>query len=575
VTENLRDRVLGIFVRARRDLLAPPIFLNKVVVGDSLRISISRRGLRVELPKDLLEREDFEEVLLSTFRHALAHAHYCPYDVVTMRELLKAAYLELNNWDMAYFTLHIFADAQVDYFYLRNVFFRTPRHVYYRFEAKPRGVKQVVYSLYKVLFPEIKSHKVSGVVEDLGRQLAIIARASLPWNKKVRLMAKVLKTAIDYNVKEVSKKKVLKFLRKEFMPLREDFSRRGFEDIMTALGEIKDEKEAEAFFRYIISRRTDTEKALQQVKEYLKKIRKGRILEEKPKIPAKPAGKQKGLEEPYLPTTLAKPLRKLSSQLIKDAIWRSYWYKAKAERALIEFIQRSRSVRPVWAVARYPDDWTIEDEVEELDLEATFEEGPLIPEVNAVKWIRQPSTFGQSIASGYSPSAVIVLDSSKSMLSVFDDAATAAHIVYLSAKRKGGKTAVVNFSTNYVVADWNADNSIKEVFLSLRQGQMTIIPLGVIGRLVDIVEEPCFIIVITDCGWQNLVEALPYLSHLASRGHRVVVFHLVKGWRYERSLSMMRKTKGLKVVPVEKPEEDLRGLVLEEVEKMYHLTKYP
>jgi len=101
---------------------------------------------------------------------------------------------------------------------------------------------------------------------------------------------------------------------------------------------------------------------------------------------------------------------------------------------------------------------------------------------------------------------------------------------------------------------------------------MTILPIHEIGRLVNKLTEPCFIIIITDCGWQNIVEVLPYLSHLASRGNRVVIFHLTKGWKYPKSLSLVKRTQGVKIVSVEDPENDLRGLVLEEVAKVYGLA---
>ena len=570
--EKLELVILKVFVRARRELMAPPVFLERVEIGDTFKIAISKRGLRVCLPEDLVARRDFEEILLWIFRHALAHAHYCPYDIVTMKELLRAAYSEVGNWELAHFALHLFADAQVDYFYLRNIFLEIPKHIYYRFEIKPSGPDQIVYAMYKNLFPDIKEHRISTLVYDTGKQLAVIAKTSAPWLKKIRLMARVLSKAVSYQMKEVSKKAVAKYLKKQFISVREDFSRRGFEDITTVLSEMKDENEVKAFFDYVLSDRVDTEKTLKKIKEYLEKMKKTAGKIEKAKPPSKYAGEEKGLEEPFLPTKLAKPIGKIHESIIRDAIWRSYWHRARAEKALIEFIQKSRALKPTWAVAQYPDDWTVEDELEELDLEATFEEGPLIPEVNAVKWIRKASFLGQSIASGYIPSALIVLDSSKSMVSIFDDAATAAHIVYLSAKRKGGKTAVITFSSNYVVADWDAESRIKEIILSLRLGQMTILPVHEIGRLVGKLTEPCFIIIITDCGWQNIVEALPYLSHLASKGNRIVVFHLVRGWKYPKSLSLVKKTHGVKIVPVEDPENDLRGLVLEEVAKVYEIA---
>ncbi len=175
----------------------------------------------------------------------------------------------------------------------------------------------------------------------------------------------------------------------------------------------------------------------------------------------------------------------------------------------------------------------------------------------------------QVIASGYAPSTIIVLDSSRSMMQVFNDAATAAHIVYLSAKRKAGKVSAVTFSTNYLSAGWKDEDEIKETLLSIKLGQLTILPIHEIKRLADLSDESTFIVIITDGGWQNIHDAAKRLSDLASQGRRVVIFHLLRGWKYPKSLELLRKLEEIKVIPVAEPEEDLKGLVLEEAEKTY------
>ena len=102
---------------------------------------------------------------------------------------------------------------------------------------------------------------------------------------------------------------------------------------------------------------------------------------------------------------------------------------------------------------RYPDEWYIEDEIEDLDIETSLDEGPLIPDVTTLKWIEEPAPHGQTFASGFVPSAITILYASRSMREVHNEAAVAAFIAYLSARRAGGNTAVVTFSTGFISAD--------------------------------------------------------------------------------------------------------------------------
>jgi len=45
---ELKKRILELFVKAREELLAPPIFLRKVVIGEELRVRIA---LTMSLPR--------------------------------------------------------------------------------------------------------------------------------------------------------------------------------------------------------------------------------------------------------------------------------------------------------------------------------------------------------------------------------------------------------------------------------------------------------------------------------------------------------------------------------------------
>jgi len=144
---------------------------------------------------------------------------------------------------------------------------------------------------------------------------------------------------------------------------------------------------------------------------------------------------------------------KIELKSLKEILWKRYWFKSRAQRAIIRYLAESRNRRPAWSVMRYPDEWYIEDEIEDLDIETSLDEGPLIPDVTTLKWIEEPAPHGQTFASGFVPSAITILYASRSMREVHNEAAVAAFIAYLSARRAGGNTAVVTFSTGFISAD--------------------------------------------------------------------------------------------------------------------------
>ncbi|MBO3799919.1 MAG: hypothetical protein FGF52_02535, partial [Candidatus Brockarchaeota archaeon] len=161
------------------------------------------------------------------------------------------------------------------------------------------------------------------------------------------------------------------------------------------------------------------------------------------------------------------------------------------------------------------------------------------------------------------PSSLIVLDASKSMESVFDNAATSAFINLLSAEGVGGKTASISFSTDYYSVDWQGSMLEKEIALSLYFGNMTILPLGRIMELVSESENRVIINIITDCGWQNIEEVLPFLEQIVKRGHVAKIFYL-HGGDYPENLKKVSRVSGIRIIPVKDPEKDLQYLVARE-----------
>jgi len=289
---------------------------------------------------------------------------------------------------------------------------------------------------------------------------------------------------------------------------------------------------------------------VEELKEELKKAIRGARRGREEKVEAPTPGRGREGEEPELPSTLSKPLTKLGD--LEEAIWRALWYRARAEEFIIRYGGRRR--RGTWAIYAYPDLWMVEDDIEDLDVESSLEEGPLIPEETTLKPINLPSPSGEVIVQERAPTVLVVLDTSKSMLRAVEDAAIAAFTAYLSAKRAGGRTAVINFSTKYLAVGWGEPDIRKELALAFAQGELTILPLGGIKRLISELEpgEEVMIIIVTDCGWQNLREALGFLEDLASRGHRVVVLH-IEGWKYPKSVEAVARSRRLTLYRVKEP----------------------
>jgi len=118
---------------------------------------------------------------------------------------------------------------------------------------------------------------------------------------------------------------------------------------------------------------------------------------------------------------------------------------------------------------------------------------------------------------------LIIPDASLSMRKVHNEASVASFIAYLNARRTGGDTAAITFSTGFVSTKWEDPEEFKELVLSVRFDEFTIFPLHEVKALLLEKSEPCFIIMITDDGWQNLYEAIPFLEELRME-HKINIF---------------------------------------------------
>ncbi|MEM1508814.1 MAG: hypothetical protein QW291_05985 [Thermofilaceae archaeon] len=544
--------ITELFDRARSEMYIPPITSDVTITRGSVEIDIKGNVARLKIPEEILYDPEGGPILLWYFRHNLAHMHYCPYNLRTIQTLAKAAFQEVKSWSIAHNAVKVFADLQIDLLYLPLKYGQAPLHIFYEFESKPKGLDEFRYAAYKRLFGKmLKMHKIDPDASFYGTIASEVILSSRSWISKIKIIAALLK-----KLQALNKLKRLESSTGRNTPLYEDLEADMLNEASIAMSGVSKE-EARELYRHWIKHRVN----IKEIEKKFEGITKGQGSEKVSEIEVKT---EKGTgEEPELPSTLSKPLSKFSSA--EDAVWKALWYKARAQELIIEYGGYRRG--GTWAVYAYPDLWLVEDDLEDLDVEASLEEGSLIPEETTLKAVNLPSPAGEIIIQEQVPAVLVVLDTSRSMLGAIDDAAIAAFAAYLNAKKAGGKVAIVNFSTKYIAVGWEEQDFWKELALSISQGELTILPLGAIKILVNELEhgESAFIVLVTDCGWQNLREALGFLENLASKGHNVVVFH-IEGWKYPKSLEAVSRIPNLTFYRVRDPSL-LRYLVLSELKR--------
>jgi len=583
-------RARDLFNRAREELYCPPCTFKVATGKEEPQISPAPlpvlNGVVFVGPSMIPPECDQEKFLLWLFRHELAHAHNCPYDIKTAYSLESAAYTVVGQWDLAYLATLLFSDFQVDFNYLPRRFREDPYHVQV-LSNYCQGVGQITAATYRQILRGEVNFKLRKVLRDAAKEIEVVLLTNRSWHTKVQMMAVILERMRIRDPQLFSKKNVAKHIAENPLSVREDFHPASLKLFNDTLGSISDSSAAEAFYKQWILPRLP-QRADKRFQESLKV----RSREDKKKGAGKGSGKwdertpsslsgervtstestdqklgQPG-QEPLLSTSVSKHYRKLGSKFVDEAFWRRFWYKARAETTIMQFLAESATRRPTWAVAKFPDDWMIEDDIEKLDLELTLEDGPMIPEVTTMKWYEEPSSKGQSVITGFVPSVIAVLDGSMSMSNTRDEAATAAFIAYLCARRAGGETASITFSTNYVKSGWEDDEDSKEMALSLNFGEYTVFPIYAIEDLISKATGNCFVIIITDGGWQNIGEAIPMLERIVDRGHKVIIFQL-PGGQYPERIAALKRSPKFTIQKVDSPESDLQSLVLSEAMKTY------
>ena len=449
--------IVKLFNQAWSELYCPPVKLSIVKDAENpdSEAKFTVANGTIYLKPDVVPRgADPEKYLLWYFRHQLAHVHYCPYDIRTAYSLECAAYESVRDWDLAYLATQIFSDVQVDLHYLPRRFGELPYHVRMIGEKPSTLAEGIMKGIYLCVNPAIKIGNES--LAEAAREIVLVSSLERTWHTKVQMIASILNRLKKRNPNVFSKKELKKIIKKRPVNVREDFLHSTVKRFLETYGSIMNEEEAKKFFEQWIEPRLPSGE-----KERVKRILKASIKERRKKglesYKEKKTDRLGGIkdaenksfrvnlrpsesnfeDEPALPTSLSKPYRGIKSEKMNEILWKRYWFKARAQRAIIEYLAESRRRRPVWSVMRYPDEWYIEDEIEDLDVETSLDEGPLIPEVTTLKWIKEPTPYGQSFSSGFVPSTITVLDVSSSMHEVHNEAAVAAFIAYLSARRSG------------------------------------------------------------------------------------------------------------------------------------------
>ncbi|MDW8049116.1 MAG: hypothetical protein RMJ07_05495 [Nitrososphaerota archaeon] len=581
--------VIDIFNQAWAELYCPPVKLSlQEKAGRKRRPSISVLNGEVNISSLIVPAGcNPNEFLLWIFRHELSHVHHCPYDIKTAYSLEKAAYEITRDWALAFLATKIFCDCQIDINYLPRRFGEFPYYMRIVGDRPRSFAEQVMKEIYLHVFPvhKSKSKELAGVA----REILTVTLLDKTWHTKVQIIAHILTSLVARHPEIISKKELMRDIEYNPLIVREDFSHSSLDMFSETYGSISDESAAKEFYNQWIKPRmprNEMEKIKSLInekmrmqggneKEIMKEIKALRqTLEvtkasraERSSLERFTTGEAAG-REPVLPTSLSTPITRIRSGQLDDLLWKRYWYKARAEHAILRYLSESRRHQPTWSVMKYPDEWYIEDEIEALDVETSLDEGPLIPEVTTIKWVEEPTPHGQSIISGFVPSAITILDVSRSMLNVHNEAAVAAYIAYLSARRAGGQTSTIAFSTKYFSAGWDSAEDVKEIALAMEFNEYTVFPIHEVLRLLKGERSPCFIMIITDGGWQNLAEVAPALERIADSGHRIVLF-LLKGGNYPERIEVLKQTPNIMIHNVLDPERDLQGLVISESAKTF------
>jgi hypothetical protein len=545
----LKDSIEA-YRQAFQELFQPPCSFLGTIGRRWMEGLSSLRGF-VGIPvEQALKASNPKLYLLWYYRHTLSHAHYCPYDISTADLLYRSALEVVSDRKLAKLALTLFSDIQVDCIYLPARFDEDPYHVMVDLSADNLETPLDIYNaVYRFFYPKIRGRKISKDLEVYGGMIASVIVQPKTWIAKVRDIAAILHRLVWYRGGYDGK--ALDRLRRMPIVLREDLGDGGVDKIAEeALGKARNREEAKALYEEWIKPRITGDKRI-TAKLDRKLDKSGRKV-----------GVETGGREPKIPTRYSRLLKKLNKDKLEEASWLRYWYRARALASILEYSmhigERGIKVKD----DAYPVEWSIEDEIEDLDIEASIDEGRLRLEVNTIKWIQTELQGGATPREGISPYVIVVLDTSSSMTSAYDPASIAGFIAYVNTIRSGGKASIINFSSKYLEANWNDDDELKEILLSYHQGELTILPTHIIRRLVEEARTRCFIVIITDGGFQNIDEAYNDLKKIVDYEHQIVLLHIQQGGYYPDNVRRLSEINRITIYRVYDPEKDLSRIIL-------------
>ncbi|MEM2935580.1 MAG: hypothetical protein QW231_00185 [Candidatus Bathyarchaeia archaeon] len=338
--------ITQLFHQARTELYCPPC---RLVIGSGgekeenlgpAPLSVVN-GVVFVKPDIVPQGVDPEKFLLWYFRHELAHAHHCPYDLKTAYSLERAAYEVVRRWGLAYLATYIFSDLQVNLNYLTRRFHEVPYLLEASQKQRLKGPDVILQGVYGQALPGMKpsADKDTG---EAAKEIYTIIRSTRPWHwhTKVQMIAVILERLRAKNPEFFSEKGASSYAQGHSIKVREDFypdSIRLFEDVY---GTISDREAAREFYKQWVEPRISKERR-KEVRERLKKKIKAQKSGRRGNGGAKegtPLGSEnwqtsgeedkfKGVgapasEEPILPTSMSKPYKRINPRVLDDAFWK-------------------------------------------------------------------------------------------------------------------------------------------------------------------------------------------------------------------------------------------------------------
>lgn len=266
------EELIKIFNQAWMELHCPPVRLV-IDAGKDGRDSGKFAGLfaangEIYIKSDLAPRGcDPNEYLLWYFRHELAHAHYCPYDIKTAYSLERAAYNVVGDWDLAYLATHLFADLQININYLPRRFGDIPYFMRVLRNKYSSLLEHLLHEVYLRVNPIIKPSNKT--LENISKELLAVIWLDKPWHSKVQMIALILAKLRTIYPRLFSHKKVERSLRKNVLTVREDFLPNSLEAFEEIFGGVSHHADAKKFFKHWIEPRLRPEER-ERIKEMLK-----------------------------------------------------------------------------------------------------------------------------------------------------------------------------------------------------------------------------------------------------------------------------------------------------------------